>query len=192
MSVAFVREESAEAAQEVSLPLRAISAHPNLVTQSGLRGLEHALAGSQQALKAAQAIADANDRRRALELAARDVRYFAERVASAVPQPEPADTVLVAFGSTLRSCATIIAARRSGSWVKTRRIPAADRSHMCRRLPACSSESGSVRPWKWMVAKLKLSPSSRVTGTIGRRSYGWIKASIGRGSPDARPKARAG
>jgi hypothetical protein len=44
MSVAFVREESAEAAQEVSLPLRAISAHPNLVTQSGLRGLEHALA----------------------------------------------------------------------------------------------------------------------------------------------------
>jgi hypothetical protein len=64
MSVAFVREESAEAAHEVSLPLRAISAHPNLVTQSGLRGLEHALTGSRQALKAAQAIADANDRRR--------------------------------------------------------------------------------------------------------------------------------
>jgi hypothetical protein len=39
MSVAFGREESAEAAQEVSLPLRAISAHPNLVTQSGLRAL---------------------------------------------------------------------------------------------------------------------------------------------------------
>jgi transcription elongation GreA/GreB family factor len=99
MSVAFVREESAEAAQEVSLPPRAISAHPNLVTQCGLRALERALAESQQALKAAQAIADANDRRRALELAARDVRYFAERVASAVPQPEPGDTVVVAFGS---------------------------------------------------------------------------------------------
>jgi transcription elongation GreA/GreB family factor len=98
MSVAFVREESAEAAREVSLPPRAISAHPNLVTRSGLRALEHALAGSQQALKTAQAIADANDRRRALELAARDVRYFAERVASAVPQPEPAATA-VAFGS---------------------------------------------------------------------------------------------
>ena len=69
MSVAFIREESAEAAQEVSLPPRAISAYPNLVTQSGLRALEHALADSQQALKAAQAIADANDRRRALELA---------------------------------------------------------------------------------------------------------------------------
>jgi len=99
MSIAFVREESAEAAQEVSLPPRPISAHPNLVTQSGLRALEQALADSQQALKAAQAIADANERRRALELAARDARYFAERVASAVLQPEPADTVAVAFGS---------------------------------------------------------------------------------------------
>jgi hypothetical protein len=51
MSVAFVREDSAEAAQEVSLPPRAISPHPNLVTQSGLRALEQALAESQQALK---------------------------------------------------------------------------------------------------------------------------------------------
>ena len=69
MSVAFVREESAEAAQEASLPARAISAHPNLVTQSGLRGLERALAESQQALKAGQMVEDANERRRALELA---------------------------------------------------------------------------------------------------------------------------
>ena len=99
MSVAFVREESAEAAQEVSLPPRPISAHPSLVTQSGLRGLERALADSQQALKAAQTIEDTNDHRRALQLAARDVRYFAERVASAVPQPEPADAAVVAFGS---------------------------------------------------------------------------------------------
>ena len=63
MSVAFVREESAAAAQDVSLPPRAISAHPNLVTQSGLRALERALADSQQALKTAQAIEDANERR---------------------------------------------------------------------------------------------------------------------------------
>ena len=99
MSVAFVREESAAAAQEVSLPPRAISAHPNLVTQSGFPALDQALADSQQALKAAQVIEDANGRCRALELAARDVRYFAERVASAVPQPEATDTVVVAFGS---------------------------------------------------------------------------------------------
>ena len=62
--------------------------HPNLVTQSGLRALEQALADSQQALKGAHATADANERRRALELATRDARYFAERVASADPQPE--------------------------------------------------------------------------------------------------------
>ena len=82
MSVAFVREESAEAAQEVTLPPRAISLHPNLVTQSGLRALKQALAESQQALKTSQAIEDANNAdRRALELAARDARYFAERLA---------------------------------------------------------------------------------------------------------------
>ena len=99
MSVAFVREESAEAAQEVSLPARAISPHPNLVTQSGLRALEQALAESQQALKRAQAIEDANERRRVLELAARDARYFAERLASAILQPEPASSTAVVFGS---------------------------------------------------------------------------------------------
>jgi transcription elongation GreA/GreB family factor len=101
MSVAFVREESAEAAQEVSLPPRPISEHPNLVTLSGLRALEQALADSQQALKAAQTIEDASERRRALELAARDARYYAERVASAVPQPEPANTAVVAFSSVV-------------------------------------------------------------------------------------------
>jgi transcription elongation GreA/GreB family factor len=34
-----------------------------------------------------------------MELAARDARYFAERVASAIPQPEPADKAVIAFGS---------------------------------------------------------------------------------------------
>jgi transcription elongation GreA/GreB family factor len=101
MSVAFVREESAEAAQEVTIPPRAISLHPNLVTQAGLRALEQALAESQQALKRAQAIEDAAARRRALELAARDARYFAERVAGAVLQPEPASAAAVAFGSRI-------------------------------------------------------------------------------------------
>jgi hypothetical protein len=102
MSVAFVREESAEAAQEVSLPPRAISGHPNLVTQSGLRALERALGESQKALKTAQAIEDANQRRRALELAARDARYFLERLASAVPQHAPITSTTVAFGSRVK------------------------------------------------------------------------------------------
>jgi hypothetical protein len=66
---------------------RVISPHPNLETQSGLRALERALAESHQGLKAAQAVANADSRRRALAVAARDARYFAERLASAVLQP---------------------------------------------------------------------------------------------------------
>ena len=98
MSVAFVREESAEAAQEITLPERPISPHPNLVTQSGLKALESATAESGEALKAAQGIEDANERRRALELAARDARYFSERLASAILRPEPESAETVAFG----------------------------------------------------------------------------------------------
>ena len=98
MSVAFVREESAESAQEVTLPERPISTHPNLVTQSGFQALEQAVADSREALRAAQRIEDAKERRRALELAARDARYFSERFASAVLRPEPTSVEVVAFG----------------------------------------------------------------------------------------------
>ena len=135
MSVAFVREESAEAAQEVSLPPRAISPHPNLVTQSGLRALEQALAESQQALKTAQAIEDANARRRALELAARDARYSrnASRARFCSLRPRAQQRSRSALGSPF--CATTAVAKRSGSSAKTRRILAPDRSPMCRRLP---------------------------------------------------------
>jgi len=98
MSVAFVREESAEAAQELKLPERPISPHPNLVTRSGLRALEQAVADSREAIKAAQFVDDANDRRRALALAARDARYFSERLASAELRPEPDSAKVVAFG----------------------------------------------------------------------------------------------
>jgi transcription elongation GreA/GreB family factor len=94
----FVREESADAAQEVTLPERPISTHPNLVTQSGFHALEQAVADSREALKAAQLIEDANERRRPLELAARDARYFSERLASAVLRPEPTSVEVVAFG----------------------------------------------------------------------------------------------
>ena len=98
MSVAFVREESAETAQEIPLPERPVSTHPNLVTRSGLEALQRALAESSEAVKAAQRIEDANERRRALELAGRDARYFSERIASAALRPEPSDASAVAFG----------------------------------------------------------------------------------------------
>ena len=51
-----------------------------------------------QRWKAAQGIEDSNERRRALELAARDARYFSERLASAILRPEPESVETVAFG----------------------------------------------------------------------------------------------
>ena len=98
MSVAFVREESAESAQDVTLPERPISTHPNLVTRSGFQALEQAVVDSREALKAAQVIEDANEHHRALELAARDARYFSERLASATLRPEPTGVEVVTFG----------------------------------------------------------------------------------------------
>ena len=80
MSVAFTREESAETAAEVELPDRPISPHPNLVTESGLEALANALAESHAVYNAAQQIEDAGERRRALAVASRETRYFADRL----------------------------------------------------------------------------------------------------------------
>lgn len=98
MSVAFVREESAEVAQEITLPDRAISPHPNLVTASGLAALEAAVSGARSAVETAQKLEDTNERRRALALAARDARYFAERLASAQVVPDTDNAQTIAFG----------------------------------------------------------------------------------------------
>ncbi|RBP18365.1 transcription elongation GreA/GreB family factor [Roseiarcus fermentans] len=98
MSVAFTREDSAEAAAEVELPHRPVSPHPNLVTASGLAALTAALALSRAACESAQRIEDAGERRRAAALAARDVRYFTDRLGTAHLVPPPADCEAVAFG----------------------------------------------------------------------------------------------
>ncbi|SIR45048.1 Transcription elongation factor, GreA/GreB family [Rhizobium sp. RU20A] len=99
MSVAFVKEESAEAASETLLPDRPISPHANLVTEAGLKMLEAALNEARTAAEAATAIEDINERRRQSANPLRDLRYFTERVRTAevVPAPETADKV--AFGS---------------------------------------------------------------------------------------------
>ena len=83
MSVAFTRKESAETAAEVELPDRPISPHPNLVTASGLEALTDAMSQSRTAYEAAQRIEDAGERRRAVVVASRDIRYFAERLRTA-------------------------------------------------------------------------------------------------------------
>lgn len=101
MAVAFVKEESAEAAAETQLPDREISKHPNLVTEEGLKALETALEAARAAVQATLAIEDVNERRRQAAAPSRDLRYFAARVGSArvMPRPETFDTV--AFGCTV-------------------------------------------------------------------------------------------
>lgn len=98
MSVAFVKEESAEAASETILPDRPISAHPNLVTEAGLAQLNQELAGAKAALEAANGLEDINERRRQAAVPLRDARYFAERVRTAQLVPVPDTDEVVAFG----------------------------------------------------------------------------------------------
>jgi transcription elongation GreA/GreB family factor len=98
MSVAFTREESAETAAEVELPDRPISPHPNLVTSSGLDALTNAMRESRTAHDAAKRIEDAAERRRAVAVASRDIRYFADRIRTAQLAPLPANFNAVAFG----------------------------------------------------------------------------------------------
>ena len=75
MSVAFTREESAETAAAVELPDRPISSHPNLVTQSGLKALDAAMATARAAYRAAQQIDDLNERRNAVAAASGEAGF---------------------------------------------------------------------------------------------------------------------
>ncbi|MBK9080801.1 MAG: transcription elongation factor GreA [Rhizobiales bacterium] len=100
MSVAFTREEDVEAAA-AHLPDRPISPHPNLVTATGLAAIEAALAQARADWSAAKAAGETSRDRTAMARAARDLRYWAARRASAERAPPPADPALVAFGSTV-------------------------------------------------------------------------------------------
>ena len=82
MSVAFTKEEDNEAAAAL-LPERPVSPHPNLVTSTGLAKLDAALALAKDAVALAQTNADLKTDRSAMARAARDLRYFAARRASA-------------------------------------------------------------------------------------------------------------
>ncbi len=101
MSVAFTKEDSAETASELLLPDRAVSPHPNLVTEAGLKALELQLRQAREAFEAAQKIEDVNERRRQAATPLRDGRYFAARVRSAQVVAKPTSTDIVAFGSTV-------------------------------------------------------------------------------------------
>jgi transcription elongation GreA/GreB family factor len=119
VSVAFTKEDSAEAASETLLPDRPISPHPNLVTAAGLKALERQLQQAREAYDTAQAIEDINERRRQAAIPLRDVRYFAARVRTAQVVADPTSTDTVAFGST-------VTFRRDDGRVQTYRIVGED------------------------------------------------------------------
>jgi len=122
LSVAFAKEESAEAASETVLPARPISGRINLVTKAGLRMLQEELARAQQALAVANALEDVNERRRQSAVPLRDLRYYSQRVETArVSLPPPSNDV-VAFGH-------VISFERDDGRVQTYRIVGEDEAN---------------------------------------------------------------
>jgi transcription elongation GreA/GreB family factor len=101
VSVAFTKEDSAETAAETMLPERPIPDGPNPVTATGLAALERQLAEARAAYDAALLVEEVNERRRQAANPFRDLRYFAERLRTAVLMPDADNTDLVAFGSTV-------------------------------------------------------------------------------------------
>lgn len=95
MAVAFTREEDYES-QAADLPDRPVSAHPNLVTASGLAAIERELAAARAAWSAAQVQGGVSADRTAMARATRDLRYWSARRANAqLTEPEgPSDQVL--------------------------------------------------------------------------------------------------
>lgn len=98
MSVAFTREEDLEAAA-AHVPDRPISPHENLVTDEGLAALDAALAAAREAYAAARNAGDARTDKSAMAIAARDLRYYTARRASAKLVPGSSSTDTVCFGS---------------------------------------------------------------------------------------------
>lgn len=122
MSVAFVKEESAEAASETILPARPISDRPNLVTEVGLRMLQQELAAAQHALAVANALDDVNERRRQSAVPIRDIRYYSQRIETARVSSPPSSNDVVAFGH-------IVSFERDDGRVQTYRIVGEDEAN---------------------------------------------------------------
>jgi transcription elongation GreA/GreB family factor len=100
MAVAFTREEDYEA-QAANLPDRPVSAHPNLVTASGLAAIEAELAAARAAYAGAQTEGGISADRTAMARATRDLRYWSARRGSAqLTEPQGAADEVV-FGRTV-------------------------------------------------------------------------------------------
>jgi transcription elongation GreA/GreB family factor len=95
MSKAFAREDDGAGATE--LPERIISSQPNLVTAEGLAAIDAEIAEHSRR----QSEANAAEDRDAAARAARELRYWTIRRASAQLMPQPADDGEVRFGSSV-------------------------------------------------------------------------------------------
>jgi transcription elongation GreA/GreB family factor len=95
MSRAFIREQDSDYLEDV--PERSVSEHPNDVTEAGLAQIEAALEAAGEAYAKAQAAAD----RSALAAAARDLRYWTARRATARVIATPPDHSEVRFGNSV-------------------------------------------------------------------------------------------
>jgi len=95
MSRAFVKEQDVDTVEH--LADRPVSEHPNIVTDQGMAQIDTALAEARVAYAAAQASSD----RASIGAAAREVRYWSARRASAQLVPASGDTSEVRFGATV-------------------------------------------------------------------------------------------
>jgi transcription elongation GreA/GreB family factor len=100
MAVAFTREEDYEA-QAADLPDRPVSAHPNLVTASGLAAIEAELAAARAGYAAAQAVGGVAADRTAMARATRDLRYWSARRGTAQLTEPDGGPDKVLFGRTV-------------------------------------------------------------------------------------------
>jgi transcription elongation GreA/GreB family factor len=96
MSRAFVKDYD-EADPVDDLADRLVSTHPNLVTAAGLARIEAEITRLHEVRERARADAD----KAALDAAARDLRYWQARHATAQVQPAPATNERVQFGSAV-------------------------------------------------------------------------------------------
>ena len=95
MSRAFVKEQDVDTVEH--LPDRPVSEHPNIVTDQGMAQIDTALAEARVVYAAAQASSE----RASIGAAAREVRYWSARRASAQLVPASGDTSEVRFGATV-------------------------------------------------------------------------------------------
>jgi transcription elongation GreA/GreB family factor len=113
MSRAFVKE--VEDDQQVNLPDRPVSPHPNLVTSEGLAAIERTIDRFTAAYKAALNKHD----NAAIAAVTRELRYWSARLATATPVDRSTDRTRVQFGTTA-------VVRRDDGRVRTFRIVGED------------------------------------------------------------------